>query len=101
MRYIYGTLENPLNPKGRNVTAKQLASIIKRDVEFGKWNLYTGGDSEKIPAHCQYKRNGFVHHEQLLIYGTQSEFKNLENLLKGIIKVIPRKFKGEWKNDLL
>lgn len=92
MRYVYGTNDSYNNAKGRTVTAKQLASIIQRDVEFGKWNIYEGGETESQTAQCRYKRNGFVYHEQLIIYGNKKEFKQLETLLKGIIEVIPRKF---------
>ena len=92
MRYKYGTTDSYSNFKGKTVTAKELASIIKRDVDYGKWNLYEGGKSNSTIAHCRYKRNGFVYHEQLLIFGSKDEFKRLENLIKDFIKVNPRVF---------
>lgn len=92
MRYIYGTNDSYNTTKGRTVSVKQLASIIQRDVEYGKWNIYEGGETNSQTAQCRYKRNGFVYHEQLMIYGNKQEFKKLEKLLNGIIEVIPRKF---------
>ncbi len=92
MRYYYGTNDSYYPGNGRTVTAKQLASIIKRDVDYGKWNIYEGGKENTRSAHCRYKRNGFIYHEQLMIFGKQSEFKELESLLEGIIEVIPREF---------
>ena len=92
MRYKYGTNDSYTNFKGKNVTAKELASIIKRDVDYGKWNLYEGGQEESTTAHCRYQRNGFLYHEQLLIFGSKDEFKRLENLIKEFITVKPRVF---------
>lgn len=92
MRYVYGTNNSYYHPKGRTVTAKQLASIIKRDVEFGKWNIYEGGKTDNSTARCKYQRKGFTHHEQLMIFGNEKEFKKLEKLINGIIEIIPRQF---------
>ena len=91
MRYIYGN-ENYNLPKGKTIPVKQLASLIKRDVEVGKWNIYNGGDKNHHSAKCKYEKNGFTYHEELLIFGSEEEFKKLEELLKGIIEIIPRKF---------
>ena len=93
MRYVYGTDDSYNQTKGRTITAKQLASIIKRDVDYGKWNIYEGGETNSRSACCRYKRNGFIYHENLLIYGSEKEFKKLETLIKDFIEVIPRKFK--------
>ena len=95
MRYVYGTNDSHLNSKGRTIPVKQLASLIKRDVDFGKWNLYEGGEPNSVTAHCKYKRKGFIHHELLLIYGNEKEFKKLEQIIKDFIEVKPRKFKGD------
>lgn len=92
MRYKYGTNDSYSPNMGRTATAKQIASIIKRDVDYGKWNIYEGGTEDSISAKCRYKRNGFVYHSHLLIFGKESEFKELEKLIKPIIEVIPRKF---------
>ena len=93
VRYVYGTNDSYSVTKGKTVTAKQLASIIKRDVNVGKWNQYNGGKTDSITAHCRYARKGFVYHERVFIYGTQKEFQKLEKLLQKIdIEVIPRKF---------
>lgn len=91
MRYSYGSNDSYINGS-RNVTAKQLASIIKRDVGVGKWNRYYGGEQDSRTAKCSYKRKGFVYHEHLLIFGTKKEFQLLEKLIKPFIEVIPRKF---------
>lgn len=92
MRYIYGINGVNINPKGRSVSATQLASLIQRDVSFGKWNIYEGGNSKSKSATCRYEKNGFKYHEELIIHGTKKEFKKLEKLLKGIIEVIPRTY---------
>ena len=92
MRYYYGTDDSYYRGKGRSVTVKQLASIIKRDVEFGKWNHYYGGRTNDITASCSYKRKGFVYHSRLFIYGKQDEFEELEKLITSFIEVTPRKF---------
>ena len=92
MRYIYGTADSYSTTKGTTVTAKQLASIIKKDVEFGKWNIYNGGRANFTTAKCQYSKKGFTYHSHLLIFGSKPEFRKLEQLLKDIIEVIPRKF---------
>lgn len=89
MRYVYGIAGNYSNSKGRTVTVKQLASIIKRDVEYGKWNIYRRRKNNDEPAHCKYERNGFTHHEELMIYGNQKEFETLEKLITGVIKILP------------
>lgn len=41
---------------GTVATARQLATIIKRDVELGKWNLYDGGKSNTRTAKCRYSK---------------------------------------------
>jgi len=92
MRYKYGTKDSYTTFRGKTVTAKELASIIKRDVEYGKWNIYEGGETNSVTAHCRYQRNGFQYHEQLLIYGNKKEFKQLEELIDDFIFVNPRKF---------
>ena len=92
MRYKYGTSDSYTTFKGKNVTVPELASIIKRDVEVGKWNLYEGGEEESTTAHCKYQRNGFQYHEQLLIYGSKKEFQRLESLIREFIKVNPRQY---------
>lgn len=92
MRYIYGTDDSYSTTRGKRVTAKQLASIIKRDVDVGKWNHYYGGETDSRTAKCTYKKRGFVYHEQMLIYGTRKEFERLESLIKPFIEVKPRKF---------
>ena len=92
MRYKYGTKDCYTSFRGKDCSVKELASIIKRDVECGKWNQYEGGEVDSIDAHCRYKRNGFQYHEQLLIYGNKKEFKELEQLIDDIIFVNPRKF---------
>ena len=92
MRYIYGTNDSYTETHGTTVTAKQLASIIKKDVEYGKWNLYEGGKSGSSTAHCRYQRNGFVYHSHLLIYGSEAEFKQLESLISEFIEVKPRQY---------
>jgi len=92
MRYIYGTNDSYTTTRGTTVTAKQLASIIKRDVDYGKWNIYEGGETNSRTAVCRYKRNGFIYHEHLMIFGNKKEFQQLETLIKEFIKVIPRKF---------
>jgi len=92
MRYIYGTNDSFTTGKGTYCSPVQMANIIKRDVDFGKWNIYEGGETNTRTAHCRYKRNGFIHHQQLLIFGDEREFKELEQLICEIIEVIPRKF---------
>ena len=89
MKYYYGTLDKFIEEKGRTVTAKQLASIIKRDVDVGKWNIFNGG-KQNTSADCSYKKGNFTHHEHLFITGEPKEFKALEKLIQPIIKVIPR-----------
>ena len=91
MRYYYGTNDS-IGNRGRTATAKQIASIIKKDVEVGKWNVYEGGKADTRSAVCRYKRNGFVYHSHLLISGKESEFRELETLIKDYIEVIPRVF---------
>lgn len=92
MRYYYGTNDSYHEGRGRTATAKQIASIIKRDVDYGKWNIYEGGETNSRTAKCRYKRNGFIYHSHLLIFGTEKEFKELESIIKSFIEVIPRKF---------
>lgn len=92
MRYYYGTDDSFHHGTGRSATAKQIASIIKRDVEFGKWNHYYGGKTNDITASCSYRRKGFVFHGRLFITGKQSEFKELEKLITSFIEVTPRQF---------
>lgn len=92
MRYYYGTNDSFYQGKGRTATAKQIASIIKRDVEYGKWNLYEGGEENCSIASCRYQRKGFIFHRRLFIKGQPREFKELESLLEGVIDVIPRQY---------
>lgn len=94
MRYSYGTNDSYSTSRGRTATAKQIASLIKRDVDYGKWNLYDGGKEESWTASCRYSKKGFVYHERLFIYGTKKEFQELERLIKGIIDIIPRKWES-------
>ena len=89
MRYYYGVVEKFIDTEGRTVTAKQLASIIQRDVDVGKWNIFNGGKKD-TSATCSYKRGSFTYHEHLFITGKAKEFKELEKLIKPIIEVIPR-----------
>lgn len=94
MKYKYGTNDSYSNSCGRTATAKQIASIIKRDVEYGKWNKYDGGKQDNYIASCEYSRKGFIHHERLYIYGKRAEFDELEKLIHDVdnLKVIPRKY---------
>ena len=95
MRYSYGTNDSYNSNRGRTITVKQLASLIKRDVGFGKWNVYEGGREDSSTASCKYSRRGFIYHERLFIYGTEKEFKHLEQLIRPIIEVIPRVFNNK------
>ena len=90
MKYYYGTLSKFIDDNGRTATAKQIASLIKRDVEYGKWNNYNGGTETSV-ADVTYKKGRFTHHQHLFITGKQKEFEELERLIKPIIEVIPRK----------
>lgn len=92
MRYYYGTNDSFYEGHGRTATAKQIASIIKRDVEYGKWNVYNGGKEDSTTASCKYQATSFTHHRQLFIKGQEKEFKELENLIKDIIEVKPRQY---------
>lgn len=92
MRYKYGTNDSYTEGRGRSCSVPQLASIIKRDVECGKWNKYDGGEVNTRTATCRYSKKGFSFHSYLLIYGKEEEFKRLETLIKDFIKVTPRKF---------
>lgn len=91
MRYSYGTNDS-YTTNSRTCSVPQLASIIKRDVDLGKWNIYEGGRTNSLTAKCRYKRNGFVYHSHLLIWGSKEEFQRLEHLIKDFIEVIPRNF---------
>lgn len=91
MRYSYGTNDS-FTEGSRTASVKQVASLIKRDVEYGKWNIYEGGEANTRTAKCRYKRNGFVYHSHLLLWGKEEEFKRLESLIKDFIDVTPRKF---------
>ena len=90
MRYHYGTNDSYTNGYGTEIGVRKLASIIKNDVEMGKWNIYEGGRANSITAKCRYKKNGFEYHNYLLIYGTETEIRRLEEIIKNFIKVIPR-----------
>lgn len=92
MRYSYGTNDSYNPRRGRTISVPQLASIIKRDVEYGKWNKYEGGKEDTSTASCKYHKKGFIYHERLFIYGTAKEFQQLEKLIQDFIEVIPRKF---------
>ena len=92
MRYFYGSNDSYYNGAGRTCSVPQLASIIKKDVEYGKWNLYDGGKANSVTAKCRYQRKGFAYHSYLLIFGTEEEFKRLEELIKDTIEVIPRQY---------
>lgn len=87
MKYYYGIMSKFVEEKGRTVTAKQLASIIKRDVEVGKWNIFKGGKQE-TSATCSYEKGSFTYHEKLFITGKEKEIKELEQLIQPIIKVV-------------
>lgn len=90
MRYKYGVNDNPTE-SSRTATAKQIASIIKRDVDYGKWNTYKGGN-KKHPATVSYENKSFNFHTKMFLFGKESEFKELENLIKDFITVTPRQF---------
>lgn len=92
MRYSYGTNDSYNPRRGRTISVPQLASIIKRDVEYGKWNKYEGGKEDTSTASCKYHKKGFIYHERLFIYGTKKEFKKLENIIKNFIEVNPRQY---------
>ena len=80
MRYSYGTNDS-YTTNSRSVSVPQLASIIKRDVEYGKWNIYEGGEADSITAHCRYQRKGFAFHSHLLIILNYFDFQQyLENI---------------------
>lgn len=91
MRYSYNIKDDYDPKRGRTISVPQLASIIKRDVEYGKWNQYNGGD-EKHSANCNYTSGNFQYHEKLYIFGTPKEFQQLEKLIKEFISVVPRIF---------
>lgn len=95
MRYYYGTNDSYHIGAGRTASAKQIASIIKRDVEVGKWNKYEGGRENTREAHCRYAKKGYIFHSQLMIFGKQSEFKELEKLIAPFIDVTPRQFENQ------
>ena len=92
MRYKYGTNDSYSGFRGRTVTPTELASIIKRDVDYGKWNIYEGGKQDSTTAHCKYQTEHFTYHERILIYGTKKEFKELEKLIDDFIFVNPRRY---------
>lgn len=92
MRYKYEITNHKTKFRGKTVTPTQLAKIIKRDVECGRWNTYDGG-SNTTTAHCRYQGKTFTYHEKLLIYGTKKEFQQLEKLIDNFIYVEPRTFK--------
>lgn len=92
MRYYYGTSDSYHEGAGRTASVKQVASIIQRDVEFGKWNIYEGGKQDSTLAKCRYKKNGFIFHSVLIIQGQKKEFKELEKLIQDIVEVIPRQY---------
>ena len=87
MKYYYGVMSKFVEEKGRTVTAKQLASIIKRDVDVGKWNIFKGGKQE-TSATCFYEKGNFTYHEKLFITGKEKEIKELKQLIQPIIKVV-------------
>jgi len=92
MKYIYGTNDSYAVLKGKEVSAEEMADIIKRDVGVGKWNIYEGGETNSRTATCRYKRNGYIYHSHLLIYGNKQEFLELEEIIKDFIEVVPRAF---------
>lgn len=92
MRYSYGIKEGYDPKRGRTISIPQLASIIKRDVEYGKWNNYHGGVEGKSAANCSYSTGNFTYHEKLYVYGTEKEFQQLEKLIREFIEVTPRVF---------
>ena len=77
------------------VKAPQLIDLIKRDVLRGKWNIYEGGD-DTHSAKISYKGKNWEYGEHIFIVGTKREIKFFEKKLSQFIKVIPKKFKGEW-----
>ena len=92
MKYQYGTTDSYSINNGVTATVTEIASIIRKDVEAGKWNIYNGGMEESSTASCEYSRVGFEYHNRLYLYGTKEEFEQLESLIERFIEVIPRKF---------
>lgn len=91
MKYYYGNVDKFIDNDGKTATAKQIASLIKRDVNYGKWNIFNGGSETSI-AEVSYKKGSFTHHEHMFITGRAKEFKELEKLIKPFIEVIPRQY---------
>ena len=91
MKCQYGT-DDSTSTTFTETTVSELINIIKNDVENGKWNIYDGGKVDSVTAHCRFQKTGYVYHDQLRIYGTESQFKKLEHELSKFMKVIPRKF---------
>ena len=91
MQYKYGVTDKFTNGEGILIKAPQLISLIKRDVQRGKWNIYRGGD-KKHTAKISYKGKNWEYGEHIYIIGTQREIQHLENKLKQFLKVIPRKY---------
>jgi hypothetical protein len=88
MEYNYGVVPNFKNATLMKVP--QFLSMITKDVKQGKWNIYEGGD-KKHCAKISYKGKSFTYGEHIFIKGSERELKYLEEKLKQIIRVIPRK----------
>ena len=91
MRYKYDVISKT-KEKGVIIKAPKLASLIKKEVSLGKWNIYDGGVDGKNTAKLSYKGKNWEYGEHMFIYGSKKEFEHLEQLISKWVKVNPRIF---------
>lgn len=91
MKYKYAVTSKVVDKTAIPTTVPELASLIKRDVSVGKWNIYNGGNKEN-PVKISFQTPNWTYGEHLFIFGSKREIQFLEKLLDDVLPVIPRKF---------
>jgi hypothetical protein len=91
MKYKYGVVGKSTCKDGIIVKAPALISLLKKEVDSGKWNIYEGGD-DNHPAKISFKGKSFEYGEHMFVYGSEREIRFFEEAISKFIKVIPRVF---------
>lgn len=91
--YLMELMRVYITSNGTVATARQLATIIKRDVKLGKWNFirWRKNQIQGLQSADTVKKAS-TYHSHMLIYGDRGEFTLLEALIKDYREVIPREY---------
>ena len=92
MKYYYGTKDSYHEGGTYTATPEELAEVIKKE----EYNRYNGGEPDSVSATIDCFKPGFIFNKNIVIKGTQTEFKEFENLIKNDMEYFtPRNYKED------